>query len=56
MLLLETGAVLALPAWGAFRLGRELRMSWRLAIWQTAYWVFFVAAMVIGLLPGVTRD
>jgi hypothetical protein len=55
VLVVETAVVLALPAWGATRLG-GLKVSWRFALWQAVYWVLFVALMVAGLLPGVIRD
>jgi len=56
VLLLETAVVLAVPAWGAFRLGQLPRPTWRFAVWQVAFWVFFVAMMVAGLLPAFNRD
>jgi vacuolar-type H+-ATPase subunit I/STV1 len=55
VLLLETAVVLALPVWAAVKLG-GVKPSWRFALCQAAYWVFFVALMVAGLLPGVIRD
>jgi hypothetical protein len=55
VLLLETAVVLAVPGWCAFRLSRELRVTRSFVAWQVAYWVFFVAAMVAGLLPAVNR-
>ena len=55
-LLLETAVVLAVPSWCAFRLSPDLRVTRAFVGWQVAYWVFFVAAMVAGLLPAVVRD
>ena len=56
VLLLETAVVLAVPSWCAARLSPDLRVTRAFVGWQVAYWVFFVAAMVVGLLPAVVRD
>lgn len=56
ILLMETGVVLALPGWCALRLSPQLRVTWAFIGWQVAYWVVFVTAMVVGLLPGIVRD
>jgi len=55
VLLLETAIVLAVPGWTAFRLSPDLRLSASFVRWQMAYWVFFVGAMVAGLLPVFNR-
>jgi hypothetical protein len=55
ILLLETTIVLALPSWCAFRLSKDLRVTKKFIGWQLAYWAFFVAAMVAGLLPIFNR-
>lgn len=55
-LLLETAVVLAVPSWCAFRLSPDLQVTRAFVGRQIAYWVFFVAAMVAGLLPAVVRD
>lgn len=55
VLLVETAVVLAVPAWCAFRLSPVLRVSTSFVAWQVTYWVFFVAAMVAGLLPAFNR-
>jgi hypothetical protein len=54
-LLLQTAVVLALPAWLTFRLSPALRLCASFAALQAAYWIFFVTAMVAGLLPVVNR-
>ena len=55
VLLLQAPVVLGLPAWSIFRLNPALRVTASFVALQTAYWVFFVAAMVAGLLPVVNR-
>lgn len=55
VVLLETAVALAVPAWAASRLNRELKWTRRFVAWQVAYWVFFVAAMIAGLLPAFNR-
>ena len=54
-LLAETAMVLAMPSLLAFRVSPGLKWSASFVGWQIAYWVFFVVAMVAGLLPAVNR-
>lgn len=55
VLLLEAPVVLVLPAWYLFRLNPALRLCPSFVALQTAYWIFFVAAVVAGLLPVFNR-
>jgi hypothetical protein len=55
LLLLEAAVVLVLPAWSIFRLNPALKLSAPFVAAQTAYWIFFVAAMVAGLMPIFNR-
>jgi hypothetical protein len=56
VLLFETAVVVAASSWCVVRLIPDLRVTRTFVGWQLAYWVFFVVAMVVGLLPAIVND
>jgi hypothetical protein len=57
ILIIEAAAVLIVPWWLAIRLtgAADLKVTWRVLLASAAYWSFFVACMVVGLLPAFNR-